>query len=104
MAADAGAFEHHLAARIGAAPPSLCEAGAGGASVAGRSGDAIARHAAQIGDDGADVFRRQLAEAVVDRFAHRARGGAVAGGVAGREIGDEIVVAPAADAGGLVAN
>src|SRR5204863_9223742 len=57
--------------------------------------------AAEIGDDGADVFGRKLTQAVVDRFAHRARGRAATLGVSGREIGGEIIVAPAADASGL---
>src|SRR5271169_4087895 len=39
-----------------------------------------ARDAAQIGDDCVDVFGHQLAEALVDRFAHRTCGGPVAHG------------------------
>jgi hypothetical protein len=78
----------------------LCEAGAGGATLAGKSGEVM--HRAQIGRHGADVLWHQMVQAAVDRFAHRPRSGAVAVGVADRKIGDEIVVAPATDAGRLV--
>src|SRR5439155_17900724 len=101
VATDAGTLEHYLAARVGRGAflvRGRCRWRNRGRQIGrGSGGDA-----AKIGDDGADVFRRELAQTVVDRFAHRARGRAAAPGVPGRKIGGEIVVAPAADAGRLV--
>ncbi len=101
MAAYAGAFEHHLAARIGG-DALLVRSGRRGRRGCGQVGRGRRRHAAQIGDDGADVFRGQLAETVVDGFAHRSRCRAMARSMPGRKIGGEVLIRPAANAGALV--
>ena len=88
VATGAGALEYlSCRAHAGGSPPSLGEAGAGGASVAGRSDEAIGGTLRTIGDQRVDVRGRQLAEALVDRLAHRACRRAAAGRVAVRQIG-----------------
>ncbi len=102
MATDAGALEHHLAAwilRAAAIPVRWRRRRRRRRRQIGRG---CWRHGSQIGDHGADVWLRQKAEAVIHRLAHRPRSGAVAVRVSDRKIGDQILVAPPADAGVLV--
>src|SRR3984893_1307856 len=102
MAAGAGALEYHLATRLLRAAAKLVRKRRGrcrGRRQIGRGGR---WNAAYICGDRADVFRRKLAKTVIDRFAHGPGRGAVTGRMADREIGDEIVIVPGPDAGGLV--
>src|SRR3954464_278544 len=101
MAGGAGAGEHFLTARVrrDAVLVRGRRDGCGGCWQVGRG---LWWHAAQISDDASDVLRRELAETVVDRFTHRTRRRAVARRMAERQIGDQVLVTPAAEAGGLV--
>ncbi len=83
--------------------PCLGSAGAGASLGAGRSGVASAgtvRRYATIAWISPGVIFEKLS---VDRFSHRARAGAATVCVAGRQVLRELLVAPCADAGCLVA-
>ena len=60
------------------------------------------RHGLEVGGDGAEVVVGEVAERMLDRLRHRPGGDALAGDVAVAEEGDDLVRAPAADAGDRV--